>query len=98
MHLFRSSTESRALADREDLLAKGVSDTTTKVDVSIKIYFSEPFAAVTSDINGKVAEIIAGTNAAYANSKVLINLVLTCIEKYTGPEVMDSSAQLNHFE
>ena len=80
------------------LIAKGKQDTTTKVEVSLKVYFSESFEKATTDVRGKVAELVASTNQAFDNSKVLIKLVVICIEKYTGPEPYDGGTQFSSFK
>ena len=99
MYVFCYREEPKPLdRDTNALLEQGKTDNTTVVEVSIKIYFSEAVEKSTTDIVGKVAEIIATTNEIYLNSKILMKLVVPCIEKYTGEEVDDGGKQLKLFK
>ncbi len=76
---------------------QAVSDTTTIVTYSIKIYYTPQFAATTADIQGFVEQVIQETNQGYINSKVPLRAKLHCIEQATLNDVSSSSTMLSQF-
>ena len=72
-------------------------DKVTVVTISVKIYYTKEFAAVTPDINGFVNQMLAETNQGYANSKIPLYIVKHCIELATIKERADPNAMIYTF-
>jgi len=72
-------------------------DNFSLVTISVKIYYTKEFAAVTPDINGYVHQMLAETNQGYANSKIPLNIVNHCIELATIKERADPTSMIYTF-
>ena len=68
------------------LLEKGMSDKTTVVTYSIKVYYTPEVKKSTPDIMAMVEQVIATTNQGYINSKIPLRVVLHCVEETEEPE------------
>ncbi len=62
---------------------QAVSDTTTIVTYTVKVYYTPQFAAATADIEGFVDQVIQETNQGYINSNVPLRVKLHCTELAT---------------
>ena len=54
----------------EELVLKGRTDTTTTAWVSIKVYYTPAFLAVTSNVESYIAALLSQINVAMKNSRV----------------------------
>jgi len=72
-------------------------DISTVVTYSIKIYYTEEFAKVTSDIQGFVDQIIAETNQGYKNSKIPLKIKVHCVEKASISETRNVVSMIMNF-
>ena len=63
------------------LLEQGLADRhiTNTVTISVVVYYTKQFEEITSNINGHVAALIDGANAAFRNSNMPTRLKLHCI-------------------
>ena len=57
------------------------SDDGSIVTITVMIYYTEQFAAITADIPGFVEDVIDETNQGYINSDIPLRIRLHCIEK-----------------
>ena len=67
-------------SDYLELLALGETDNTTMATFSIMVYYTEEFAEITEDIQGRIEHTIAALNEGYANSNIPLTATIHCIE------------------
>ena len=67
-------------SDYLELLALGETDNTTMATFSIMVYYTEEFAEITEDIQGRIEHTIAVLNEGYANSDIPLTATIHCIE------------------
>lgn len=79
------------------LETKGKNDQSTKAEISVRFYFTAKYKQATSDIQGKVDNIITVANQGNDNSGVLIKFKVHCIEEYSDPELSRGSPMLDAF-
>lgn len=60
---------------------RGRSDTTTPVTDTVSFYYTDDFAAVTTDPEAEINQLVANANAGYMNSKLPIKLEVFCIKE-----------------
>jgi len=73
-------------------------DTTTLVTYTVKVYYTPEFAAVTSDIDGFIEQVIQETNQGYINSKVPLRVKALSSELATLNDLSSSSVMLSSFK
>ena len=76
---------------------QAVSDTTTIVTYTVKVYYTPQFAATTADIEGFVDQVIQETNQGYINSNVPLRVKLHCTELATISDTYDGRTMISNF-
>merc|ERR1711962_1570721 len=74
---------------------RALSDNTTVVTYTVKVYYTAAFAASTSDIEGFVDSAVAETNQGYINSKVPLRIKKHCTEQTTISDGLSTATSLN---
>jgi hypothetical protein len=72
-------------------------DTTTIVTFTVKVYYTPEFAAVTSDIDGFIEQVMQETNQGYINSKVPLRVKALGSELATLNDIRSPSKMLSAF-
>ena len=70
----------------EAALKRGIDDTDTMAHLSVKMYFTKEYEAVTTDVQGQIENMIAVMNQGFLNTNIKITVHLHCIERYIAPE------------
>ena len=83
--------------DHSSLISQSNTDNSS-VSFSLKVYYTDEFSKVTSDIHGFVTQVLAETNQGYANSFIPIQVELHCLEKATVTEIPDSKNMISNFQ
>jgi len=81
----------------DELVAQGREDRDTMVVYSVTVYYTAEFKRVTYDVATWVDQVIAETNAGYANTEIPIRIKLHCLIESTIPDGQGSSFTLRQF-
>ena len=76
-----NSASGRIWPTRVPILPRQTTDTTTNVTISVMFYYTEDFAAVTSDIVTYIDHVLDIANQGYINSGLPIVVKRQCIEQ-----------------
>ena len=77
--------------------SRGRSDSTTTVTLTVSFYYTDDFAAVTSDPEAEINQYVANANAGYANSELPIRLKAFCITELPFEERSDVVGMVKEF-
>ena len=92
-----TATNGAEFRSAEQDIERGKTDKETIATLSVRIYFTTEFEAVTSDIGSFMADVVAEANQGYVNSEVKVRMELECVERFTLPEVESAKAMLERF-
>lgn len=76
---------------------RGRTDSTTRVTLTVSFYYTDDFAAVTSDPEAEINQYVANANAGYANSDLPIRLEAFCIKEIPFEERADAVGMVKEF-
>ena len=76
---------------------RGRTDSTTSVTMTVSFYYTDDFAAVTSDPEAEINQYVANANAGYANSELPIRLEAFCIKEIPFEEREDVVGMVKEF-
>ena len=82
----------------ESLQAIAEADNATAASYSVMFYYTPEFAAITSDIQGYIDQVLAETNQGYANSEVPLTVTHFCTEAATINDIQDTSDLITAFK
>merc|ERR1711937_942524 len=77
---------------------RALTDNSTVVTYTVKVYYTAAFAASTPDIEGLVASAVAETNQGYINSQVPLRIKKHCTEQTTISDGLSTSTSLDQLE
>jgi len=77
---------------------RALSDNSTVVTYTVKVYYTAAFAASTTDIEGFVDSAVAETNQGYINSQVPLRIKKHCTEQTTISDGLSTSTSLDQLE
>ena len=79
------------------LEAKGRADTTTQVTMTVMFYYTKEYAAVTTNPEADINQLVANANAGYVNSGLPIKLEAFCIKQIQLTERADVIGMVEEF-
>ena len=82
----------------QNFLKRGKEDLTTVVTVSVIVYYTQEFEAITPDVKGHVEHLIENINIIFLKSGILLKLSIHCILRTNLGEAPGSADRIREFK